>query len=211
MGLGHAGNLKGTDPRTPVAKHPEHTDQPSAETLDDTQARLKAGKGTPTPSRAQQEAARKRPLVPNDRKLAAKQAREKQSEARNRARVGMAAGDERYLPVRDRGPQKKFVRDYIDARFSIGEVLIPVMFAVILLTLVPSPTVQTIGIMALWAFFLVAVADVVILGVILTRKVKAKFGEGKAERVRWYAAMRALQLRPLRLPKPQVKRGQYPS
>jgi hypothetical protein len=194
-----------------VAKHPDSTDQPSAETLEETNARLKAGKGAPTPSRAQQEAARKRPLVPGDRKEAAKQARAKQAEARERARLGMAAGDERYLPMRDRGPQKKFVRDYIDARFSIGEVLIPVMFLVILLTLVPSYEVQTIGILALWAFFLVAIVDVVILGFILTRKLKAKFGEDKVERVRWYAAMRALQLRPLRLPKPQVKRGQYPA
>jgi len=194
-----------------VAKHPDSTDQPSAETLEETNARLKAGKGAPTPSRAQQEAARKRPLVPGDRKEAAKQARAKQAEARERARLGMAAGDERYLPMRDRGPQKKFVRDYIDARFSIGEVLIPVMFLVILLTLVPSYEVQTIGILALWAFFLVAIVDVVILGFILNRKLKAKFGEDKVERVRWYAAMRALQLRPLRLPKPQVKRGQYPA
>ena len=194
-----------------MAKHPDSTDQPSAETLEETNARLKAGKGAPTPSRAQQEAARKRPLVPGDRKEAAKQARAKQAEARERARLGMAAGDERYLPMRDRGPQKKFVRDYIDARFSIGEVLIPVMFLVILLTLVPSYEVQTIGILALWAFFLVAIVDVVILGFILTRKLKAKFGEDKVERVRWYAAMRALQLRPLRLPKPQVKRGQYPA
>lgn len=194
-----------------MAKQPDSTDQPSAETLDETQARLKAGKGAPTPSRAEQEAARKRPLVPNDRKEAAKQARSKQAEARERARVGMALGEDKYLPARDRGPQKKFVRDYVDARFSIGEVLIPVMFAVILLTFVPSPEVQAIGIMALWAFFLVAVLDVVILGFILTRKVAAKFGADKAERVRWYAAMRALQLRPLRLPKPQVKRGQYPS
>lgn len=194
-----------------MAKHPDSTDQPSAETLEETAARLKAGKGAPTPSRAQQEAARKRPLVPNDRKEAARQARAKQAEARERARVGMAAGDERYLPMRDRGPQKKFVRDYVDARFSIGEVLIPVMFLVILLTLVPSYEVQTIGILALWAFFIVAVVDVVILGFILTRKLKAKFGDDKAERIRWYAAMRALQLRPLRLPKPQVKRGQYPA
>ena len=195
-----------------MAKQPDSTDRPSAETLDETQARLKNGtKGAPTPSRAAQEAARKRPLVPDDRKEAAKQARAKQAEARERARLGMAAGDERYLPMRDRGPQKKFVRDYIDARFSIGEVLIPVMFLVILLTLVPSYEVQTIGILALWAFFLVAIVDVVILGFILTRKLKAKFGEDKVERVRWYAAMRALQLRPLRLPKPQVKRGQYPA
>jgi hypothetical protein len=195
-----------------VAKHPTNT--PAPETGADNEASdatPKTGKNAPTPSRAQQEAARKRPLVPNDRKLAAKQARAKQAEARERARVGMAVGDERYLPARDRGPQKKYVRDYIDARFSIGEVLIPVMFAVIILTLVPSPEVQMIGILALWAFFLVAVLDVVVLGFILTRKIKEKFGEDKAERVRWYAAMRALQLRPLRLPKPQVKRGQYPS
>jgi hypothetical protein len=28
---------------------------------------------------------------------------------------------------------------------------------------------------------------------------------------RWYAAMRALQLRLMRLPKPQVKRGNFPA
>ncbi|MBT2498421.1 DUF3043 domain-containing protein [Agromyces sp. ISL-38] len=194
-----------------MAKQPNSTEEPSAESLEETQARLKAGKGSPTPSRKEQEAARKRPLVPNDRKEAARQARAKSAAARERARLGMAAGDEKYLPMRDRGPQKKFVRDYVDARFSIGEVLIPVMFAVILLTFVPSVEAQSIGIIALWAFFLVAVIDVVILGFLVRRKLTEKFGADKVERVRWYAAMRALQLRPLRLPKPQVKRGQYPS
>ncbi|WP_448809976.1 DUF3043 domain-containing protein [Agromyces bauzanensis] len=195
-----------------MAKHPTNTPAPEAGADNPaSEPATKAGKGAPTPSRAEREAARKRPLVPDDRKEAARQARAKQAEARERARVGMALGEDKYLPARDRGPQKKFVRDYVDARFSIGEVLIPVMFAVILLTFVPSAEVQAIGIMALWAFFLVAVLDVVILGFILTRKITAKFGADKAERVRWYAAMRALQLRPLRLPKPQVKRGQYPS
>ena len=149
--------------------------------------------------------------MPNDRKEAAKQARAKQAEARERARVGMAVGDDRYLPMRDRGPQKKYVRDYVDARFSIGEVLIPVMFLVILLTLIPDAQVQTIGILALWAFFLVAVVDVVILGFLLTRKLAAKFGEDKVEARAVVRRDAALQLRPLRLPKPQVKRGQYPS
>ena len=204
--------LRGTDSRNPVAKQPDSTDRPSAETLDETQARLKNGtKGAPTPSRAAQEAARKRPLVPDDRKEAAKQARAKAAESREKARVGMAMGEEKYLPMRDRGPQKKYVRDYIDARFSVGEVLIPVMFAVIVLTFIPSPEVQYIGILALWAFFAIAVIDVVVLGFILNKKLAAKFGADKVEKVRLYAAMRALQLRPLRLPKPQVKRGQYPS
>ncbi|SFR77980.1 Protein of unknown function [Agromyces sp. CF514] len=193
-----------------MANNPTNSEQPSAETLEETQARLKSGKGAPTPSRAQQEAARKRPLVPDDRKEAKKAARTKEAEARERARVGMAAGDERYLPLRDRGPQKKFVRDYVDARFSIGEILIPVMFLVIILTFIPSAQVQAIGIIALWSFFLVAVIDVIILGAVLSRKLRERYGD-KVEKVRWYAAMRALQLRVLRLPKPQVKRGQYPS
>lgn len=195
-----------------MAKNPINSPAPEAG-ADDTapESTAKVGKGAPTPSRAEQEAARKRPLVPNDRKEAARQARAKQSEARERARVGMALGEDKYLPTRDRGPQKKYVRDYVDARFSIGEILIPVMFAVIVLTLVPNYEVQTIGIFALWGFFLVSVVDVIILGTILNRKLAAKFGAGKVEKVRWYAAMRALQLRPLRLPKPQVKRGQYPS
>ncbi|MCD5347222.1 DUF3043 domain-containing protein [Agromyces sp. H3Y2-19a] len=195
-----------------MAKHPNSTDQPSAESLEETQARLKqGGKGAPTPTRAEREAANKRPLVPNDRKEAAKQARAKAADAREKARVGMAMGDEKYLPARDRGPQKKYVRDYVDARFSVGEVLIPVMFAVIVLTFIPSAEIQAASIMLLWAFFLIALVDVVILGFTLQRKLTAKFGEGKVERVRWYAAMRALQLRALRLPKPQVKRRQYPA
>jgi hypothetical protein len=193
-----------------VAKHPK-TETPAPETDDAAAATPKVGKGAPTPTRAEREAANKRPLVPNDRKEAARQARAKAADARERARVGLAAGDEKYLPARDRGPQKRYIRDYVDARFSIGEILIPVMFVVIVLTFIPSYEVQTIGIFALWGFFLISVADVIILGFTLQRKLGAKFGATKVERFRWYAAMRALQLRPLRLPKPQVKRGQYPA
>jgi len=198
-----------------VAKQPVNPGaESSTETLEETKARLAGtptGKGQPTPSRRAQEAANKRPLVPDDRKLAAKQARAKSAEARDRARIGMAAGEDKYLPLRERGPQKRFARDYIDARFNVGEFMIPVMFLVILLTFFPDPSVQTYGILALWAFFLVAIADCIVLGFVLTKKIQAKFGTDRAERVRWYAAMRALQLRVMRLPKPQVKRGQYPA
>lgn len=196
-----------------MAKQPVNPDaEPSIEGSDEAAARLgTVGKGAPTPTRKEQEAARKRPLVPDDRKLAAKQARAKSTAARDRARVGMAAGEDKYLPVRERGPQKRFARDYVDARFNVGEFMIPVMFGVILLTLIPSASVQTYGFVALWAFFAIAVVDCVILGFRLTRRMEAKFGKDKAERVRWYSAMRALQLRPMRLPKPQVKRGAHPS
>lgn len=169
------------------------------------------GKGHATPSRKEKEEARKRPLVSNDRAAARRADRASMQVQRERARIGMANGEEKYLPLRDRGPQKRWVRDYIDARFSFGELLIPVMVAVIVLTFFPQPEVQYIGIVALWAFFLLAIVDVVILGFVVTRKLAAKFGADKVEKVRFYAAMRALQLRLMRLPKPQVKRGQYPA
>ena len=137
----------GSDPVTDSAT----TEAPAGETVEQTAARL-AGKGAPTPTRKQQEAANRRPLVPGDRKEAAKAARAKAADARERARIGMANGEEKYLPMRDRGEQKRYVRDYVDARFSIGEFMIPVMFLVIILTFIPSPEVQTYGILALWAF-----------------------------------------------------------
>ena len=171
---------------------------------------ISSGKGHPTPTRKEKEAARKQPLVSSDRAAARKNARTQMQLQREKARIGMANGDEKFLPARDRGPQKRYVRDYVDARFSIGEILIPVMFLVIILTFFPQPEVQTIGIAALWAFFLIAIADCVLLGFTLTRKLGEKFGKDKVERVRWYAAMRALQLRMMRLPKPQVKRGAFP-
>jgi hypothetical protein len=195
-----------TAAQTPVAETPK------PETAEETAERLRQGKNAPTPSRRQQEAARKRPLVPNDRKEAARQARQKTQEAREKARVGMANGDERYLTQRDRGPQRRYVRDYVDARFSIGEFLIPVMLVVIVLSFLPWAFLQVWALFALWGFFLIAVIDCIILGFLVTRRIGDKFGKSKVERgLRWYAAMRALQLRVMRLPKPQVKRGQYPS
>jgi len=164
------------------------------------------GKGRATPTRAEREAARKRPLVSNDRK----QARAKLNQARERQRIGMANGEEKYLPIRDKGPQKRFVRDYVDARFSIGEVLLPLMAIVIMMTFLPQQ-IATYALLSVWFFIAIAILDCVLLGFRLNKKLAAKYGADKVERIRWYAAMRALQLRPLRLPKPQVKRGQFPS
>lgn len=168
------------------------------------------GKGRPTPTRKEREAARKRPLVSNDRAEARRQARAQMQAEREKARIGMAAGDEKYLPMRDRGPQKRFVRDYVDARFSVGELLIPVMFLVIILTFFPQPEVQAISLLVLWGFFALAIIDAVVLGFLVRRRLVAKYGEERVEKVRWYAAMRSLQMRVMRLPKPQVKRFQFP-
>lgn len=170
-----------------------------------------AGKGRATPSRKEQEAARRRPLVPADRKEAAKADRAKAAEQREKARIGMLNGDERYLPARDKGPQRKYARDYVDARFSAGELLIPLVVIVIVTSFLPQ-SIAEIVILAVWAFFVLVVIDSLVLSFLLLRRLRAKFGADKVERgLRWYAITRAAQFRPLRAPKPQVKLGQWPS
>ncbi|MCC4249868.1 MULTISPECIES: DUF3043 domain-containing protein [Microbacterium] len=170
-----------------------------------------AGKGRATPSRAEQEAARKRPLVP-DTKEAKARARAELAAQREKARVGMAAGDERYLPVRDKGPQRRFARDFVDAGWHLGEGVMPFMILVIVMTLVPNGFFQYWSFVALWIFILFVIGDMIITSIRVKRAAKAKFGDGKVEKgLGWYAAMRTVQMRFMRLPKPQVKRGQHPA
>ena len=166
-------------------------------------------KGRPTPTRKEREAARKRPLVGSNTPEARKAFKTTQQQQRERARVGMQNGEEKYLPVRDRGPQKRYVRDYVDARWSIGEAAIPLL-VVLLVASVFGTTVQTYVTFGLYAYLLLVVIDVIILGTRLKRRLAEKFGADKVEKIRWYATMRSIQFRLLRLPKPQVKRGEFP-
>lgn len=181
------------------------------------------GKGHATPSRKEREAANKRPLVA-PRSVAkpkmTKEQRRKRSADRLVARQGFEAGDERYLPARDKGAQRKFVRDFVDARYTVGEFMIPLMFAVIIATFLPQYSatdgseiaLQMTVIIAMYGFFLIAVFDAVLFGRKLLKVMAEKFGETKLEKGhRWYAATRAFQFRPLRVPKPQVVRGQKSS
>ncbi|WP_229659751.1 DUF3043 domain-containing protein [Tersicoccus solisilvae] len=173
-------------------------------------ATRRAGKGAPTPKRRDQEAARRRPLVPDDRKAAREANREATREARLRTRRAMDTGEDKYLPLRDKGPQKRFARDWVDARFSVGEVLLPLALVFVLLTFIPNTTIQSVVLVLFYAFFAIVVLDGLWLRRTLKRKLTAKFGATERG-VYWYAFMRTLQFRRIRLPKPMVKRGQYPS
>lgn len=170
-----------------------------------------AGKGHATPTRKEKEEARKKPLVSNDRAEARRIARAAMQIERNKQREGLANGVERYLPFRDRGPQKKYVRDYVDARTSVGEFLIPLMFLIIILSLFPQVEVQFASTLLMLFFFVASILDGIALGFVVRRKLREKFGVTNVESgVRWYAAVRAFQFRSMRMPKAQVKRRAYP-
>lgn len=166
-------------------------------------------KGRPTPSRKQAQAAKAQPLVANRRdKEALRQQRMQHREARERARVGQMMGDERYLMERDRGPQRKWIRDYVDSRWSFGEFMVPLMVLILLLTFIPNERIQFIVLAIIWTYVLLSIVGAILLGRTVRKKLGEKFGVDKVQPgSRMYAAMRSLQMRMLRVPKPQVKRG----
>ncbi len=167
------------------------------------------GKGRPTPSRKEQEKLRKKPLVGDKSKEAKRIEKQRIREERAKIREGMMQGDERYLTSRDRGPQRKMVRDLVDSRFTVGELVLPALVVVVMITFVDSVEVQFYSLVGMWALFLAVAFDAFMHGFRVKRRLVQKYGADKVEKgVRWYAAMRSIQMRSLRIPKPQVRRGE---
>ena len=170
-------------------------------------------KNRPTPSRREQEAARKRPLVPTDRKAAAGQSRDANRLARAKQRAAMLSGDESALPARDKGPVKRYIRDAVDARWNVGEFMLPVMIVVLALTFAPAlvPSIASWTTLLVFALVYGLVAVGVLDAFLMWRRTKAKviarFGQAPPRGSAMYAVMRAFQMRRSRLPRPQIARG----
>lgn len=172
------------------------------------------GKGRPTPTRKQSQAANKRPLVPDDRRAAAKADREKKRAVRDREYQAMQSGEEKHLPYRDQGPVRRYIRDYVDARWNVGEYFLFLAMAFLVITLFANraPALALGAILGLYIVVLVAIIDAFVMWRMLKKRLVAKFGAERLIRgTTLYAVMRAFQIRRARLPKPQVKHGQYPA
>lgn len=169
-------------------------------------------KNRPTPKRRDQEAARKQPLVVTDRKAAKDRDKDKRREALARQRQAMVTGDDANLPLRDKGPERRFIRDYVDARWSVGEIVLPIMVIVLALSFLRTSWALMTVFVLTYGLIAVAVVDAVLMWRRIKSRLVAKFGASKVPQgATMYAVMRAFQLRPTRMPKPQVKRGDYPS
>ena len=175
-------------------------------------------KGRPTPKRreANQKHNAFAPIKSREEK---QRARAEAKASRTAARAAYMRGDESALPARDRGPVKRFVRNYIDSRRSIGEFFLPIIFVVLLLTIIPTtatknaeglpqvPMTQVISIAIMYTVLVISVLD----GVRLNRKIKKlvneKFPGQPTRGLGMYGWLRSTQMRRMRTPKPQVKAG----
>src|SRR4051794_13073824 len=98
------------------------------------------GKGRPTPKRSEARKQR-RTATPTNRKEAAKIRREKMREQRVAQRRALLTGDERHLPARDAGPAKRLARDYVDSRFTLGQIFFGVIFVALGVSFTPNKVI----------------------------------------------------------------------
>lgn len=177
-------------------------------------------KGHATPKRVDAQAARRKPIVaastPNRPLTKAEKAERRQKErvARDESYEGMKAGVEKHLPTRDRGAQRRYVRQYIDARRNIAEYFMPIVLIFLLVTLFTSQMgllgLSTILMLVFYLMLIVGALDLYFMWRKLKGLLIAKFGE--VERgTAYYASMRAFQLRRMRLPQATTPYGDFPS
>jgi hypothetical protein len=198
-----------------------------AEAVSDAPGGITAPKGKPTPKRSQ--ATRRRgPVAPAPMTAAEARRRRKEiggpkltSDERKSERVArradmadrrekMMAGEDAYLLPRDKGPVRRFVRDVVDSRRNVLGLFMPSAIALIFIMLaVPSLAVQRLLSPAMLVLVLIMVIDGFLVGRRVNRLVDQKFSTNTESgwKLGFYAASRASQLRRMRAPRPQVKRG----
>lgn len=169
-----------------------------------------APKGRPTPKRSEAQQRRSLAKPTTNRKENAKRQREARRVDMAKQREALASGDERYLPARDKGKVRRFTRDFVDARWCVAEFFLPIAVIILVLSMLPSPQMQNIS-LVLWLFVIVVIIiDSIGLGIRLKRALAERFPDESRRGAIAYGLMRTLQLRKMRLPKPQIQRGERP-
>ena len=148
--------------------------------------------------------------APSNRKEAYRNLKDRQRAERAEASAGMKAGDERYLLARDRGPERRLVRDIVDSRRTVGTWF----FGGALIVLIGSSTRMPIQVQVaanvLWALLAIAViGDSFLISRKIGKLVRERFPKTNQRlgSLYLYGIMRGLTFRRMRVPKPQVDLG----
>ena len=185
------------------------TPDPTADRTADQAPAKNGGKGRPTPSRREAEAAAKaRAKAPRTRKEQARAQRATRAESSQQVRAAMKAGDERYYMPRDQGRVRRFIRDFVDSRFSFIELMVPLLVVTMILGYSGNAQLASIGNTVLMGTILIVIGDMLYLRFRLRRELARRFPDEPLKGTTYYAVTRALQMKFMRLPKAKVKIGQ---
>lgn len=157
-------------------------------------------KDRPTPTRKEAEAARRQRMSTTLSKKESRAAAGRQSRS-DRMRA---------ISAREATPEKILMRDYIDARFNIGEFLLPSVVVILAVTVLGSywPRVTLIATLAMYLFILAVFVD----GYLMWRRFKkvlaARLPKTSPKGLLLYGMTRSTQIRRFRSPAPRIKRGE---
>jgi hypothetical protein len=165
-----------------------------------------AGKGRPTPKRSDARKAR-RTAAPRNRKEATALSREKSRDQRRLARQALMTGDERHLPARDAGPERRLARDVVDSRFTLGQIFFVLIFVAFAASFVNVPVIRIVANFAALLALVGMVADSAANGRRAKLAVTEKYGADRARGIQFYAFGRSFLPRRFRRPPPKVQRG----
>lgn len=179
-------------------------------------------KGRATPKRKDAEGKRRGPVAPPPKttreamrrnreiRKANPASKEDRRAAAKERQARMAAGDDRYLLPRDKGPVKAYVRDVVDSRRSVLGLFMPLAVLVFVALLVPAPAIQRYATLLTTLVLLAMVLEGFLTGRRIAKMARAKFPKEtiNGRSIGWYAFVRASQIRRLRMPKPRVQPGE---
>ena len=165
-------------------------------------------KGKATPKRKDSQARTKvNSLAPSTSKESKARDRALEKSRRIESRAAFMRGEESALPARDRGPAKKWVRNYIDSHRTIGEYFLPTIMLVLVLTVIPVKGIQLLAILFMYAAMLYSLISAFSMGRKIKKLVAEKFPNEPLKGIGIYGWLRSTQMRRMRAPAPQVKRG----
>jgi len=166
-------------------------------------------KGRRTPTRKEAEAAaRARAKASAKGAKGAAPDRAARAQSMARMRTALKTGDDRYLPARDKGPVRRFVRDFIDVKITFAEWALPIVILTLAGGFVSSTKVAQ-SISTFTTIYIVVVAlNLALLSFQLRRQLAKRFPGQSTRGLTWYLVARALQLRWIRQPRPQRSPGE---
>jgi hypothetical protein len=157
-------------------------------------------KDRPTPTRKEAEAARRQRMSMT---LSKKQSRAAASRQSRSQRM-------RAISAREAAPEKVLMRDYIDARLSLGEFLLPSVVVILAVTLLGSywPSVTLIATLAMYLFIIGVFVDGYLMWRGFKKVLAKRLPKASPKGLLLYGMTRSTQIRRFRSPAPRIKRGE---
>ena len=172
------------------------TPEPPATTVDPEPT---GKKDRPTPTRKEAEAQRRQRMTTTLSKKEARAAASRQSRAQRLKAVS----------AREAVPERVLMRDYIDARFNLGEFLLPAVVVILLVTVAGSywPNVTLISTAAMYLFILGVFVDGYLMWRGFKKVLASRLPKASTKGLLMYGMARSTQIRRFRSPPPRIKRG----